>query len=792
MLPQNDLSALSTEHFLDVSGSAPPILAGHLKLGGVNPQGRSFEFNSFYLLHNDLPCIPVMGEFHFSRYPRRDWEVELLKMKAGGIEIVATYIFWIHIEADEGAFDWADNKDLRAFITLCGALGLDAVVRIGPFAHGECRNGGFPDWLYGRPFATRSGDARYLAYVERFYQAISTQLEGLLFKDGGPVIGIQIENEYMHTGAPWEVTYRTGTEWVPRGSEGSAHMATLKNLAQRVGLDAPIYTCTGWLNSPIVDGEMLPMHGGYVFTPWSPDPSYVQPPTTEFIFRDRHRTPLLTGAPTYDPVRYPYICCEIGGGIQDTYYHRNIVPPEAIEALTVMNLAGGANWIGYYMYHGGSNPISKQSYLNEYTVPRISYDFQAPLREFGQVADSFRYLRILHLFLKDFGDLLAPMTACVPSDAAAIVPTDTESLRFAARTKDGSGFVFLNNYQDHVEMHDLTDIRLTLRTGEGMLTIPHGEPLTLAKHVAAIIPFGLILGSIRLEYATTQLLTKIQTAGATDYFFFAPHKMRSEYAFSAASFRKLTVEGGTTIDVADTTYVTVTPGTACLITLEAISGEVVRIFTLTRAQAENATKVTLAGQTRLFISEDTLLEKGAVGALHHVGNSEVGFSLYPPFEGVIESPNGNFEAATDGQFTHYALKLAEHPIPFEMESIGANKVCLSFPPNFLDGLDDVYLRIDYVGDMGNAFIDGRLVSDNFYNGTAWEIGLRRFADQLSSKELLIMITPIAPQAQNARYLPTGMAFQPDVNQAGISLIRSITAVPVYQIPLTLIPASEGG
>ena len=123
-----------------------------------------------------------------------------------------------------------------------------------------------------------------------------------------------------------------------------------------------MYTGTGWLGSPIPAGEVLPMQGGYVFTPWVPDPDFQQPPTREFLFRDRQQQPVINGAPTYDPARYPYACCEIGGGTQDTYFHRNPVPPEAVEGLAFMNLAGGANLIGYYMYHGGTNPIGKHGY----------------------------------------------------------------------------------------------------------------------------------------------------------------------------------------------------------------------------------------------------------------------------------------------------------------------------------------------------------------------------------------------------------------------------------------------
>lgn len=97
------------------------------------------------------------------------------------------------------------------------------MLRIGPFAHGECRNGGLPDWLDGQPFSVRSNDERYLFYVQRLYAEIAQQVKGLLFSEGGPIIGLQLENEYMHAGASWEVTYKQGTEWVPAGFDGVEH-----------------------------------------------------------------------------------------------------------------------------------------------------------------------------------------------------------------------------------------------------------------------------------------------------------------------------------------------------------------------------------------------------------------------------------------------------------------------------------------------------------------------------------------------------------------------------------------
>src|SRR5271168_2739414 len=118
--------------------------------GGRSPEGHVFSVNNRYLMRDGSPWLPVMGEFHFARYPEAKWEEEILKMKAGGIQIISIYIFWIYHEEIEGDFDWSGQRNLRHFIELCAKHGMYVWVRIGPWDHGEVRNGGFPDWLLAK------------------------------------------------------------------------------------------------------------------------------------------------------------------------------------------------------------------------------------------------------------------------------------------------------------------------------------------------------------------------------------------------------------------------------------------------------------------------------------------------------------------------------------------------------------------------------------------------------------------------------------------------------------------
>jgi len=81
----------------------------------LSPTGHAIGVNERYLTLDGKPWLPVMGEFHFSRYPETDWEEEILKMKAGGVQIIASYIFWNHVEEVEGNFNWTEQRNLRHF-----------------------------------------------------------------------------------------------------------------------------------------------------------------------------------------------------------------------------------------------------------------------------------------------------------------------------------------------------------------------------------------------------------------------------------------------------------------------------------------------------------------------------------------------------------------------------------------------------------------------------------------------------------------------------------------------------
>lgn len=505
-----------------------PLVKKHLNMGGKNPDGEEINVTSSYFTRGGKPWIGVMGEFHFSRYSRNEWYRELCKMKAGGITIVSTYLFWIYHEETEGKFDFSGDNDIRTFITDCQRAGLDVVIRIGPWAHGECRNGGLPDWLLTKPYKIRCNDTEYIEKVKNWYERIYEEVKGLFYKDGGNIIAVQLENEL---------------------TDDAEHLATLKEIAVETGIVAPIYTVTGWNSASgakIPVDEVVPVFGGYCEAPWENHTRRLSPSPHYFFNRMRNDSAIGTDLIAvsddsdwqlpYD--KYPFATCELGGGIQVTHHRRPIIKPMDIYAVSLVKLGDGNNLVGYYMYHGGTNKIGKLSTFNESKAtgypndyPILSYDFQAPLSEYGEVREHYGMLNMLHMFVRDFGESFAPMEAV---DAQMpVTPDDTSSLRYGMRTDGKSGFVFINHYQRLTSLDDIENV--VINTGNVIF-----PPIDVKGGISFFMPFNMDLGVNTLEYATAQPLLKQDNT----FFFAEIPNINAEYKINGNVYSGDVIEYG--------------------------------------------------------------------------------------------------------------------------------------------------------------------------------------------------------------------------------------------------------
>ena len=116
---------------IDIDAHQRQVESHALIFGGQNPEGPQLTANSRYFLRDGSPWFPITGEIHYSRYPKAYWEESLLKMKAGGITIIASYVFWLHHEEIEGQITWEGNNDLRTFVELCAKHRINLLLRIG-------------------------------------------------------------------------------------------------------------------------------------------------------------------------------------------------------------------------------------------------------------------------------------------------------------------------------------------------------------------------------------------------------------------------------------------------------------------------------------------------------------------------------------------------------------------------------------------------------------------------------------------------------------------------------------
>lgn len=455
---------------------------------------RDVKWDRLSLIIDGHRVVPVMGEVHYSRIPVAEWRQEVKKMKEGGVTMIATYVFWNHVEEEEGIFRWDGQRNLRHFLEICSKEQMPVILRMGPFCHGEVRNGGIPDWMFEKGCKLRDRNPVFLSYAETLYRQIFSQVQGLQWKDGGPVIAAQFDNEYRGRGE---------------------YLMDLKHIAQKIGFDLPFYTRTGWpeLATPVPFGEMIPLYGDYADGFWDrtlgeTDGNYYK----AFNFKAfRSSTAIATEQLGKQKAKvndgdeeYPYFTCELGGGMMQAYHRRPYIYPEDAYSMALVKLGSGSNLLGYYMYHGGTNPEGK-TYLNENQrtkgtnyndMPVKNYDFQAPLGEFGQKNTHYYMLRPLHLFMQNWGETLAEMEASFPAPQD-IRKGDDSHLRWAVRSKDNSGYIFINNYE---RLQNLSVKKNVVLKACGV-TLPK---LSIPAGCMAIFPVNVD----GIKYATAQLVAK--------------------------------------------------------------------------------------------------------------------------------------------------------------------------------------------------------------------------------------------------------------------------------------------
>ncbi|MBO9619919.1 MAG: beta-galactosidase [Niabella sp.] len=650
-----------------------------IPFSGVNPQGIKLSANNRYFLKNNKPWFPLMGEMHYNRVPPQDWESGILKMKSAGLSIIATYIFWNEHETEPGVWDWKNNRDLRKFVELCGKHGMYVWLRIGPWAHGEQLHGGHPEWI-AKMKGRRTNDPTYIAAAAKLFNQIGAQTKGLFFQDSGPVIGTQLENEYA--------------------SGQAEHITKLKQIAQEAGIRPVFWSVTANTVFDENKMEVIPLQGSYCYRGWEKAGGG---PTADFLYGDdQWIMGDALGKLFYTPALFPRGLCEQGAGSQMTGANRFVVEPYVEEAHLQNQIGRGMNLIGYYMFHGGTQTPG----LKEPGLPE-SYDFQAPVGEFGIIRPSYKCLKILHNFINDFGTELAAMPQVEPAHPVRDVH-NTKDLRYIARVKDKSGFLFLMNTQVRVLMPD-RKVTVNLKLKNETIQFPS---ILLKGQTNLMLPFNLELNGVLIKYATAQPMAKIEEGRTTTLFLVKPEGVNAVIALERNTLKS---KNGPEV-------LKLEPGVPLQLTSK--TGKRLVVITLTREEAENSWRTTINGTQALVITHANLINNGSNLQLQQVGSNIFNFKVYPRgLPGFVE----NSGAASRKLAWYDDYSVSVRPYQPEIKLQLKNETALvQLPASLPEQVNDILLRIQYLGGSATARQDQKLLSDNLFNGIPWLFSAKNY------------------------------------------------------------------
>jgi beta-galactosidase len=324
-------------------------------------QKHSFSFAKSDFMMDGKPFQIISGEMHPARIPKMYWRHRIQMAKAMGCNTIAAYLFWNYVEEKEGVFDWrSENRDIAGFVRICQEEGMWVLFRPGPYVCAEWDFGGLPPYLLKIPdIKLRCMDPRYMAAVTKYVSEVSNQIKPLLCTNGGPVIMVQVENEY--------------------GSYGNDrdYIKTLKKLWVDNGIDVPFYTADGptafMLEAGTVEGAAIGLDSG------GSDADFEQA---------AKKNP---DVPAFSAETYP-------GWL--THWKEKYQKPDKAEIIKqVTYLLEHKRSFNLYVVHGGTN-FGFNAGANAFTPiqfqPDItSYDYDAPINERGEPTPKYFALRDL-------------------------------------------------------------------------------------------------------------------------------------------------------------------------------------------------------------------------------------------------------------------------------------------------------------------------------------------------------------------------------------------------------------
>ncbi|GIP39817.1 beta-galactosidase [Paenibacillus sp. J31TS4] len=331
----------------------------------------TFAWEGKQFVRDGKPVTVLSGAIHYFRIVPAYWRDRLLKLKACGFNTVETYVAWNLHEPKEGQFCFEGMADLVGFIETAAEVGLDVIVRPSPYICAEWEFGGLPAWLLGYPeMRLRCSDPAFLAKVDAYYDELIPRLIPLLCTNGGPIIAMQIENEY--------------------GSYGNdtAYLDYLRQGLIRRGVDVLLFTSDGPTDQMLQGGTVPGVLATVNFGSRAAE-SFAK-------FRE------------YRPDE-PLMCMEYWNGWFDHWTEEHHTRDAADAAAVFAEMLDAGASVNFYMFHGGTNFgfTSGANHSKTYEPTITSYDYDAPLTEWGDVTEKYKLIR--SVIEKRFGPVEAPL-----------------------------------------------------------------------------------------------------------------------------------------------------------------------------------------------------------------------------------------------------------------------------------------------------------------------------------------------------------------------------------------------
>ncbi|XP_072143702.1 beta-galactosidase-like [Dermacentor andersoni] len=322
-----------------------------------------YDGNSFVLRGKRVQIMS--GAIHYFRILPELWKDRLMTMQASGLNTIETYVEWSSHEPEDGQYDFEGQQDLARFLRLAHRLGFMVILRPGPYICAERDFGGLPYWLLrnGSSIRVRTTDKDYLYYVDRFLSKVFEKVRPFLISNDGPVIMVQLENEYGSYDAC-----------------DPAYMVHLRNLARtHLGPDVVLFTTDGYQNTLMLKCGRVP--GTLTTVDFGTDVE----PETPFAMRRRYQAagPLMNSE--------MYTGWLDNWGLPKSQVETSVLV-KRIRQLLSMNAS-----FNLYMFHGGTN-FGFKSGANDHSgfQPQItSYDYDAPISEAGDATEKFKAIREL-------------------------------------------------------------------------------------------------------------------------------------------------------------------------------------------------------------------------------------------------------------------------------------------------------------------------------------------------------------------------------------------------------------